>query len=190
MDARRFGSLIYSDYQAACRGKEESALRRGLMFVPRLLYHAPLQATLLVRLAVHGPRWMFGFWRSLLVAKHSIDIEGPIEVGPGLLLPHPVSIVIARGTRIGTDVQIMNHVTIGVRPYVRAREGRLSPDIRDRAVLLAQSIVVGPITVGEEALIGARAWIDKDVPAGAMVRGEQSQVIKKRPSGQPLPDLT
>jgi serine acetyltransferase len=183
-------SLILSDYVAACRrSKKESALRRALMFLPRLLYHAPLQATLLVRLALGGPRWLFGFWRNVLIAKHSIDVEGPVEIGPGLLLPHPVSIVIGRSTTIGANVQIMNDVTIGARPYVHGEDGRICPEIRDGAVLMTQSIVIGPITIGENALIGARTWIDKDVSAETMVRGEQSHVVRARRVEKPLPTL-
>jgi serine O-acetyltransferase len=196
MDARgteapktSLGSLIVSDYLAICRGRPESRARRALMFLPRLLYHAPLHATTMIRLAQRGPSWMHGLWRTLLVWKHAIDVNFPVEVGPGLLLPHPVSIVIGQGTKIGANVQIMNLVTVGARPYARAKDGRLCPEIGDGAILLTQSIVVGPITVGENALIGARTWVDKDVPSGAMVRGEQTTVIGERRMEPALPDL-
>jgi serine acetyltransferase len=182
-------SLIASDYEAVCRGRPESPRRRALMFGPRLLYHAPLQATVIVRLAQCGPRWLHGFWRNLLIWKHSIDVEFPVEIGPGLLLPHPVSIVVGRSTKIGANVQIMNNVTIGARPYQQAQDGRICPEIRDGAIILTQSIVVGPITVGENALIGARTWIDTDVPAGAAVRGEQNTVVGERRMVRALPDL-
>lgn len=192
MEARRagLGSLIFSDYLATCRGRQESGMRRKLMFLPRLLYHPPLQAAVMIRLAQGGPRWLFGIWRTLLIAKHSIDIEGPVEIGPGFMVPHPVSIVMARGVRIGANVQVMNHVTIGARPYERARNGRLTPDIGDGVIILAQSIVIGPIEIGENAVLGARTWIDKDVPAGTVVRAEQEQVMGERSFERPLPDLT
>lgn len=140
------------------------------MFVPRLVHNPSLHATVILRLTLAGPRFLFGLWRTLLIAKHGIDVEGPVEIGPGLLLPHPISIVIGRGTRIGSNVRILNHVTIGSRPGRPPVGARSCPDIGDGTTIWAQSIVVGPITVGENATLGARSWVDKDVPPGAVIR--------------------
>jgi serine O-acetyltransferase len=43
--------------------------------------------------------------------------------------------------------------------------------IGDRVAIYMQSIVVGPIAVGDDAVLGARSWVDKDVPPGAVVSG-------------------
>jgi serine O-acetyltransferase len=160
--------LIVADYLAACRGSDESSTRLALMFLPRLVHNPSLHATVMLRLALAGPRFLFGMWRTLLIAKHSIDLEGPVEIGPGLLLPHPVGIVFGRGTRIGADVRIGHNVTFGGRPGRTA----LCPDIRDGVTIWTQSIIVGPITVGENAVLGARSWVDKDIAPGSVVRSD------------------
>jgi serine O-acetyltransferase len=162
--------LIIADYLAACSGGDESPRRLALMFLPRLIHNPSLHTTVIIRLAHAGPRFLFGLWRTLLIAKHAIDVEGPIDIGPGLILPHPVSIVIGRGTRIGSNVRILNSVTIGARPGRAPVGSRTCPDIRDGATIWAQSIVVGPITVGENATLGARSWLDSDVAPGAVIR--------------------
>lgn len=162
--------LIIADYLAVCSGGGESPRQLALMFVPRLIQNPSLHATVILRLALAGPRVVFGLWRTLLIAKHAIDLEGPVEIGPGLILPHPVSIVIGRGTRIGRNVRILNGVTIGARPGRAPVGSRACPDIRDGATIWAQSIVVGPITVGENATLGARSWVDRDVAPGEVIR--------------------
>jgi serine O-acetyltransferase len=162
--------LIIADYLAVCGETSESPRRLALMFLPRLLHNPSLQATVMIRLAHRSPRFMFGIWRTLLIAKHSIDVEEPIEIGPGLVLPHPFGIVLGRGTRIGSNVRILNTVTIGARPG-RDWTPAMCPQIGDGVTIWTQSIVVGPIIVGPNAVLGARSWIDKDVAAGEVVRG-------------------
>lgn len=162
-------ALIAADYLAACSETRESPRRMAIMFVPRLIHNPSLHATVILRLAHSSPRFLFGLWRTLLVAKHAIDVEGRVEVGPGLILPHPIGIVLGRGTRIGSNVRILNNVTIGARPGHDVAWSRACPDIRDGVTIWTQSIVVGPITVGENAVIGARSWIDRDVASGEVV---------------------
>ena len=44
--------------------------------------------------------------------------------------------------------------------------------IGDAVTIYGQSMVIGPITVGEGAVIGARSWVDKDVPPGAVHKAQ------------------
>jgi serine O-acetyltransferase len=176
--------LIVSDYLAyygawpgihykVVTGRErpanpESRRRLLLLFIPRVLNNPCLHATLLLRLAVHGPRWMIGLWRTILISKHSIDLQPGMEIGPGLVLPHPVGIVLGQGVRVGAGVAILQHVTLGGSPRIPPGQPRLSPTIGDAVTIYGQSMVIGPITVGEGAVIGARSWVDKDVAPGAV----------------------
>jgi serine acetyltransferase len=146
----------------------EPRRRLALLFIPRLLNNPCLHATVLLRLAVAGPRWMIGIWRTILIRKHSIDIQPVIEIGPGLMLPHPLGIVFGQDPKIGSGVTILHHVTIGGDPRLRHDAPQLAPAIGDGVVIYTQSIVIGPITVGDGAVIGARSWVDEDVEAGAV----------------------
>ncbi len=164
-------SLIISDYLAHYRVRQESARRLALLFLPRLVNNPSLHATVLLRLALWSPRMMLGFWRTLLIAKHTIDIQRGIEIGPGLLLPHPFGIALGWGARIGSCVTITHNVNIGGRPGDSPENPQLCPYIEDDVVIYTQSILIGPITVGKGAVVGAGSWVDKDVAPGAVHRG-------------------
>src|ERR1700677_1579280 len=92
--------LIVSDYLAcyvatptrerlgvAVGNKQESASRRALLFLPRVMHTPCLHATVLIRLAMRSPSFTLGLWRTVLIAKHSIDINAGMKIGPGLLFP-------------------------------------------------------------------------------------------------------
>lgn len=171
-------ALIISDYIAAYGMRGESSGKLAGMFVPRMLANPELHATALLRIALRGPRILLSFWRTVLIAKHSIDMQGGVEIGAGLRLPHPFGITLGRGLVIGRDVTIYQNVTIGARPPVdhlrRARRepshvinpsgGRPCATIEDDVIILPGSMVLGPITVGRRAVVGAQSWLDHDLP--------------------------
>ena len=52
------------------------------------------------------------------------------------------------------------------------------PVIEDDVNIGAGAAVIGPITVGKDAVIGANAVVTHDVPAGAVVAGNPAHIIK------------
>jgi serine O-acetyltransferase len=149
--------------------KQESPSRLALLFVPRVIHNPCLHAVILIRLATHSPRFTLGLWRTLLISKHSIDIHGNIEIGPGLMFPHPHGMTFGWGLRIGRDVTILQNVTIG--GLVQRPETRLSPRIGDDVVIYGHSLVLGPIEIGDGAVVGAGSWLDHDLAPGEVHRG-------------------
>lgn len=93
-----------------------------------------------------------------------IELPPSTEVGPGLRLRHGVGVVINPATRIGADVMIRQHVTLGNR---RTRDD--CPVIEDHVEIGAGAVIIGAITIGNGARIGPNAVVIKDVPAGAVV---------------------
>ena len=90
-----------------------------------------------------------------------------------LILPHPYGIVIHSKTVLGNNVVLMQQSTIGAR------------DVDDRAPVLGDEVFVGAgarilggITIGERAKIGANAVVTKDVPADATVVGINRIITK------------
>lgn len=176
-------SLIISDYLAfygstpsrdrsgvAGSHKRYSIRKQALLFVPRVLHNPCLHATILIRLTVWSPRVLLGFWRTVLIAKHGIDIHWNMRIGPGLVLPHPMGIVLGWGLKIGRNATILHNVTIGGLVQ-RGRSGQLCPLIGDDVVIYMNSIILGPISIGDRAVVGAGSWVDRDISADTVHRG-------------------
>lgn len=110
--------------------------------------------------------------RFLSEAVHAltgVDIHPGATLGPGLFIDHATGVVIGETAEVGADVTIYHGVTLGAPSS--AGRGKRHPTIGDRVVLGAGAKVLGPITIGADASIGANAVVVKPVPAGAVVVG-------------------
>lgn len=83
-------------------------------------------------------------------------------------------------TTIGPDCNLSHNVTIGVS---RGRRIPGVPTIGRRVYIGPGAVLIGAITVGDNAAIGANAVVTRDVPAGATARGNPAQVILGAGSG-------
>lgn len=157
--------LITSDYRAHYSYKGEGHRRQRALLVPRLLTNASMHAAVLVRLQTQCSAWTAWFWRRLLITCHGIDIPRGVQIGPGLQLPHPVSIVIGANSVIGARVTICQNVTLS------PARGRLFPQeplvVHDDVIFFPGSCVLGPISIGQGAVVGALQLLTKDLPAGS-----------------------
>ncbi len=93
----------------------------------------------------------------------------PCEIGPGLHLPNPINIIIARGAKIGSDVTIYDGANIGFPRMERPGEWLSSPEIGDRVLIEPGCFVVGRIRVGSDVRLKLGAFVDRDVPNGSVV---------------------
>jgi serine O-acetyltransferase len=98
------------------------------------------------------------------------DIHPGAVIGRNLFIDHGWS-VIGETAVIGDNVTIYQHVTLGGTNPVDGQGGKRHPTILDGAVLGSGAQVLGPVTVGEGARIGANAVVTRDVPAGATMVG-------------------
>jgi serine O-acetyltransferase len=94
------------------------------------------------------------------------EIAIAASVGRGLYIPHPYGIVVGE-CQIGDDVTILQNVTIGKRS--RAAGG--IPIIQDRVYLAAGAVIVGDLTIGQGANVGANAVVLGDIPPGVTAVG-------------------
>lgn len=100
------------------------------------------------------------------------DIPINCKLGGGLLIPHPNGIVIHPAVEIGVNCLIHQQVTIGVN-----RGGRAPPKICGHVDIGAGAKIIGDITIGPHALIGANAVVVKDVQAYSIVAGVPAKII-------------
>ena len=177
-------SLVISDYVAyycpspmrsrweiRTSNRVHSAAELALLFLPRMLTNPCLHATALMRIALAGPRFLHGLWRTILIGKHSIDIQPNIEIGPGFVLPHPLGINLGWGLRIGRNVTILHNVSIGLAVPSPPGDTKLSPTLEDDVILFGDAWALGPITIGRGTVVGAGGYVDQDVPPDSVCPG-------------------
>jgi serine O-acetyltransferase len=100
----------------------------------------------------------------------AIDIHPGAEIGRNFFIDHGF-VVIGETVTIGDDVTIYQMVTLGGTNPTNGVGGKRHPTIGDGAIIGSGAQVLGPVTVGARARIGANAVVTKDVPEGATMTG-------------------
>jgi serine O-acetyltransferase len=103
-----------------------------------------------------------------------ISLPPDCEIGDGIYIGHYGSIILEAQARIGHNCSLAQNVTIGTAP---SSEGRGAPTIGNRVFIGAHSVIVGRITVGDDAVICAGSVVNKSVPARAVVMGNPARVV-------------
>ena len=104
-----------------------------------------------------------------------IEIHPRANIGKNLFIDHGMGVVIGETSEIGDNVTIYHMVTLGgISPSVNSNEQRnikRHPTIKDNVVVGSGAQILGPVTVGKNAKIGANAVVTKDVPENAVMVG-------------------
>lgn len=98
------------------------------------------------------------------------DIHPGAVIGRNFFIDHGF-VVIGETATIGDDVTIYQHVTLGGTNPSDGVPGKRHPTIGDGAIIGSGAQVLGPITVGARARVGANAVVTRDVPEGATMVG-------------------
>ena len=102
------------------------------------------------------------------------DLPINSEIGGGLLMPHPNGIVIHPACKIGPNCLIFQQVTLGSNG---SSTGSGVPTLGGHVDVGAGAKILGPITIGDNVVIGANAVVLTDVPANAVAVGIPARVI-------------
>ena len=121
------------------------------------------QMFFLARLVNHFARFLTG-----------IDIHPGAKIGSNFFLDHGFS-VIGETAEIGDNVTMYQNVTLGGTNPTNGMAGKRHPTILDNVIIGSGAQILGPITVGERARIGAAAVVTDDVPAGATMIGQKAR---------------
>ncbi len=170
---------------------EGAPLSRTLML--KLLFrHMPLRAMAWFRLGCwckqRGIPFFPGFTQRQIYSRYGLEIMVGAEIGGGLYIAHPIGTVVAP-KRLGRNCSIIAAVTIGMR-----NEWEF-PVIGDEVFIGAGARILGRLTIGDGAQIGANAVVISDIPAGATAVGIPARVIRASaaPAGEraqpPAPEL-
>lgn len=144
-----------------------------------------------------SPRPCFG-WRRLVLRCFGARVGRHVHVYPSTRIYFPWNLSIGDWSAIGEDALVYNlgpvtigqqatishraHLCAGTHDYTRPDLPLLKPPITigDQAWICADAFVGPGVTVGEGAIVGARAVAVKDVPPWSVVAGNPAREIKKR----------
>lgn len=110
--------------------------------------------------------------RSTLLKKYGCDISLCASLGEGISLPHPIGVVIGERAVIGKHCTIYQNTTIG------QKNGEY-PVIGDNVTIFPSCVIIGGITVGDNAIVGAGSIVLHDVKPGTIVVGNPARELRK-----------
>ena len=108
--------------------------------------------------------------------KTGIEIHPGAKIGRNLFIDHGMGVVIGETAEVGDNVTMYHGVTLGGlggEPNVKRH-----PTVEDNVMIGAGAKILGPITIGRGAKIGANAVILKDVPPYTTVVGVPGRVVR------------
>ena len=156
----------YKSYDPAAKSMMEIAILYPgpkAILIHRLAhrcYH--LKLFFMARLFAEISRWMTG-----------IEIHPGAQLGARLVIDHGVGVVIGETAVIGDDCIIFHGVTLGGMKFDPVKR---HPTVGNKVLIGTGAKVLGPITIGDNAKIGANAVVTKDIPPGATVVAPASEI--------------
>lgn len=140
----------------------------------------------------------FGVWRMTLEPKllrapfsvlyrmlyrkvrntYGIDLPYTVQLGRRVVIEHQGAIIIHGHCIIGDDCIIRQGVTLGNRYLDRPLD---APKLGNRVNVGAGAKILGDVTIGDDAAIGANAVVVKDIPAGYTAVGIPAKLLEPKP---------
>ncbi len=125
------------------------------------------------------PRAVAGISRAIT----GIEIHPAAKIGEGFFIDHGMGVVIGETAEIGCNVTLYQGVTLGGTGFAT---GKRHPTVQDNVTIGSGAKLLGPITIGHGAKIGANSVVIHDVPANSTVVGNPGHPVRiegRRPEG-------
>ncbi|HEX7300486.1 MAG TPA: serine O-acetyltransferase [Solirubrobacteraceae bacterium] len=173
---RRVAGEVRRDVAAA---HERDPAARGVSSVEILASWPGVHALLAHRVAhaLHHagvplvPRLLATLTRSVT----NIEIHPAAQIGDALFIDHGTGVVVGETAEIGDNVTLYQGVTLGGTGFAT---GKRHPTVEDNVTIGSGAKLLGPITVGHGAKIGANSVVITDVPPNATVVGNPGHVVR------------
>ncbi|RPK32734.1 Serine acetyltransferase [Streptomyces sp. ADI92-24] len=114
--------------------------------------------------------------RALMTAARALtgtEIHPGATLGRRVFIDHGAAVVIGETAVVGDDVTIYHQVTLGAvgwwRDNRRPPGERRHPVVGNGTVLGTGATVLGPVTIGDQVIVGAQALVLTDIPDDAHV---------------------
>jgi cysteinyl-tRNA synthetase len=171
-----FFSDIRRDYRAVF--EKDPAARSGLEVV---ITYSGFNANVAHRIIHRLWGWRVPFFPRLFSQLNKfftgIEIHPAARIGPGFFIDHGAGVVIGETSEIGPDCLLFQGATLG---GTGKEKGKRHPTLGRGVVVGAGAKVLGAITIGDYAKIGANSVVLKSVPPHSVVVGVPGRVIKKK----------
>ncbi len=106
---------------------------------------------------------------------YGIELPYSVQLGRAVIIEHQGGIVIHGATVIGDGCIIRQNCTLGVRSMDALSD---APILEEDVSVGAGAVILGRVTIGKGASIGANAVVLQDIPAGATAVGIPARVIR------------
>jgi serine O-acetyltransferase len=116
-------------------------------------------------------------------AVTGIEIHPAAEIGDEFFIDHGAGVVIGETAEIGDRVTLFQGVTLGGTGFAR---GKRHPTLEDGVTVGSGAKLLGPVTVGHGAKVGANTVVIADVPPNSTVVGNPGHPVRvegRRPEG-------
>ena len=105
-----------------------------------------------------------------------IEIHPAAKIGKNLFIDHGNGVVIGETSKIGDNVLIYHGVTLGGNSL---NKGKRHPTVGNNVIIGAGAKVLGPLTIGDYARVGANAVVTKNINANSTVMGIPAKQLTK-----------
>ncbi|WP_414840881.1 serine O-acetyltransferase EpsC [Enterococcus saccharolyticus] len=113
------------------------------------------------------------FWRFMT----GIEIHPGAKIGQGVFIDHGMGLVIGETAEVEDDVILHHNVTLGGTGKHKTKR---HPTVKKGALISAHVQILGPVTIGERAKVGAGAVVLHDIPADATAVGVPAKVVRMK----------
>jgi serine acetyltransferase len=107
------------------------------------------------------------------------DIHWDADLEPGVMVVHGMGMAISRSARVGRDVILFQHCTLGEGRHPDTREVG-APTVEQGAVIGVGAVILGPITIGRGSKVMPGCVVTRSVPPNAVVEAPTPVVRARR----------
>ena len=117
-----------------------------------------------------------------------VEIHPGAKIGKNLFIDHAMGVVIGETAEIGNNVTLYHDVTLGggspAEESDSQRQMKRHPTVEDDVIIGCGAQILGPITIGRCARVGANSVVVKNVPVGATMVGIPARVVMRQGQGE------
>ena len=118
-------------------------------------------------------KWRYNHYRN----KAQMYVA-PNTIGPGVTLVHPGYLRVDEWISIGENCTILPNVFFGKRRSMDEDNDDVRIIVGDNCYISTGVIVLGPVKIGSNVIIGAGSVVNKDIPNNCIVAGVPAKIIK------------